>query len=201
VIAAAGAGSRMGAIKALLDLGGLSALERIAGLGLPGFELRNVVVVGHAADEVAREAERLGLAVARNENWEQGQTGSVQTGLAAPEAAGCSRFLLHPVDLPLISSKTYELLAGALLEAPPEAIVATSVAMRRGHPLVFGPELRAAILALPVESSIRDLVADSGAEVRHLSVNDSWIRRDLDRPEDLAAARAYLDSSGDSGSP
>lgn len=202
VILAAGAGSRMGAVKALLDLEGRTALERIARLELPGYRLDTIVVVGHAAEAVRAEAARLGLETVENHDWRAGQTGSLRRGLEAIGPRG--RYLLHPVDLPLVARSSYEALARALDDLDPddqETILVPSHERRRGHPLIFGAGLRRLVLAAGPDRSLRDLVASSGFRIRHVEVDDPQIRRDLDHPEDLAAARAYLRSRGPSTSP
>lgn len=180
----------MGGNKALLDLGGRTALARVASLRLPQ-PCRSVVVVGAEAEAVRVEAASAGLEVVTNAAFDEGQTGSLQCGLRA--LAGCEAFLLHPVDLPLITQDDYDRVLAAHLEgARPDAITVASFAMRRGHPVIFGAVVAERLLALGPDEPARAVLSDPSSPLRHVVVENPWVLRDLDTPADLAAARDAL---------
>src|SRR5256886_3891836 len=86
IVLAAGASSRMGRPKALLDFDGRTALdlilEAVRGQGTP------IVVLGPNHDEIRARVEMDGVQVAYNLEVDSGQTASLRAGLALlpPEA-------------------------------------------------------------------------------------------------------------------
>ena len=94
VVLAAGASSRMGVPKALLDCSGRPLaqlqLERLQAAGCDPVRL----VLGSEADRIAQEVH--GFEVVVNAQWRNGRVGSVQTGLQSVHPfSGC---VLLPVD-------------------------------------------------------------------------------------------------------
>ena len=83
LILAAGAASRFGSPKALALLDGRPLLQHVldvaAGLGLG----RSVLVLGHAADPIARTVDPRGAEVVRNPDPDEGLASSLRVGLAA----------------------------------------------------------------------------------------------------------------------
>ncbi len=198
IILAAGAGSRMGKIKALLPLCGQTALERIAKLEFTPDFTETQVVCGFEADQVAGAAAALGLQSTINENWQKGQTGSLIKGIQACHNA--DYYLLHPVDLPLIEAEDYGALAESMAHDPGRSIYVTSYAQRRGHPIIFNEAIAEKVCALGPDDPLRNLTRAEN-DVGYAQVSNPWVRGDLDVPEDLEKARRHLDSKGESGSP
>lgn len=82
VVLAAGRSSRMGKTKALLEIGGVAALERVAAsLRAAGVE-RMVVVTGHEREVLLPTLERLSLQHVDNPDYDTGMFSSVQVGVA-----------------------------------------------------------------------------------------------------------------------
>ena len=190
LILAAGEGRRMGgAVKALLDIRGKSALERIAELAIG--DGPTWVVTGFAADLVRREAHALGLQTVHNPDWRQGQLSSVQCGLRALDA-DVEAVLIHPVDLPLVRQDDVDrLLEAWRREDEPRPLVAVVTHhRRRGHPLLLHRTLFDEVLDLGDDRSLRDVVRAQGDAILHVPVENPGILRDLDRPEDWRATRS-----------
>lgn len=188
VVTAAGLGRRLGQDKALVGLGGASAIER--------------VVTAHRAagvDEVVvvrrRGAAALpdGLPARIVEGDPPEMIDSVRLGLSAVDAAA-GWILVHPVDYSLACEDgVVTALRRACDRAEPTTrVVAPSLGGRLGHPLALDLRLRAAILD-PETESLRDVVRAQRAHTAYVEVDNPWVRRDLDEPGDLAAARAWLD--------
>lgn len=103
-----------------------------------------------------------------------------------------SGFLLWPVDHPLIRAKTVRL----VLEAAgryPEAIIAPSDGMRRGHPSFFPAWTRDELLAAPLEEGARWVLRRHPECIRHVLVEDPWIIRNINTPEILKEAAHILE--------
>jgi molybdenum cofactor cytidylyltransferase len=192
VILAAGAGRRLSGCKALLDLGGRTALERcletLRAAGLD--ELR--VVLGHQADEVQAAVDLSSVQVVLNPDPDRGQTSSVRLGLGADAGPphGC---LLHTVDHPLVRARDVRALLQAWeARAAGVEVVVPSVDGRRGHPVLLGAGPVAELLALRDEQPAHAVVRRDLDRIEHVVLDAPWTVRDIDRPDDLEAARAEL---------
>ena len=161
VLLAAGASTRMGRPKALLDFDGETALERLldafAGLARP------VVVTGKSSLPTGRAR------VVPNPEPERGQTSSLKAGLRSvpPDAAG---FLFHPVDFPLLSRSDVDRLVAAFLDPryAAKSIFIPSFGLRRGHPVLCRREMAREFLALPDGVPARVAVNRRPERILHL---------------------------------
>ncbi|MFM1871445.1 MAG: hypothetical protein RL398_867 [Planctomycetota bacterium] len=184
VVPAAGLGSRMGADKALLDLGGTTAIERIAATCRAAGVDRLLVVrrQGAAALPAAARAEVVTVPAG----------GEMADSLRAADAAlgaDVDRVLVFPVDHALVTADTALALLAALAR-PSVAIALPLYRERPGHPVamtraVFGKIRRP-------EATLRDLVRADASRVTALPTANPWVRADLDVPDDLRAARNAL---------
>ncbi|KAF0240353.1 MAG: putative MobA-like [Planctomycetota bacterium] len=186
IVLAAGASSRMGTSKALLDFGGRTALDRVldtaAGFG------KAVVVLGSGAEEIEKRCELGRATVVRNSDWAKGMTSSLQTGLKAlPENA--EGFFVWPVDLPLVPAETLRELGMRfwILRQNRRRPIVIPKASRRGHPVLFDRVYADEVLALSSGEPPRTVVDRHAAQVEEIPAGDVTVR-DLDTPEDYARA-------------
>ncbi len=193
VILAAGASSRLGECKALVDLGGLNPLQRLQIAAAALDDKEPVVVTGAHSKEIALAAPKE-LALLDNRDWQAGRTG----GIALACRSRPNRDLvLAPVDTPLVGAEVF----GALLEswlgadAPARGWLGPSIEhegrIRSGHPIVLGRELAAEIAQLDPDMPLRDL-RQRADPLWLVPVQDAAILDDLDTPQDLAALRLRL---------
>ncbi len=194
ILLAAGRGRRMGAPKAHLELAGRSALARCLD-ALAGAGVDRVRLVLHPDDTRAAEvAARADVAVTLvpQAHPERGQTSSLKLALA--DDTGAHRaLLLHTVDHPLVSADDVRTLLAAFdARAPGTALVVPSVSGRRGHPLVFAPEVADEFRGLGDDEPAHRIVRRNDARIVHVVMERPWLVRDLDTPQDLRAARAAL---------
>lgn len=135
VVLAAGASSRMGTPKPLLDWGGKPLVVRAAETALAAGCRPVVVVTGAGGEAVQAAVAHLPVRCVHNPAWQGGQSTSVRAGLAAlPEQVGAALFLL--VDQPFVSAP---LLRG-LIDLHAETlvpIVAPLIDGQRGNPVLF----------------------------------------------------------------
>lgn len=185
VILAAGASSRMGRPKALLDFGGRCALElvldAVAGLAEP------IVVLG--PDRAAVEARVALPRVALNPDPASGQTASLRAGLALlpAEAEG---FAFLPVDVALVTRGHVARLAAAFRAEPGKSVFIPSHRQRRGHPVLCRRELAVEILALESGASARAAVLRDPGRIGYVVFDDAYTLMDMDTQEDYARALA-----------
>lgn len=195
VLLAAGASERLGACKALVDLAGRSALERLLAAGAAVCAPPALVVTGRDHGAIA-EALR-GRDDARalfNAAWRRGRTGGLK--LAVRAAPACD-LVVAPVDVPLVAPATFAALVAAWDAAgrppggwlaPAHAVPGSSAPARPGHPVLAGRELVARALELDDDAPLREL-RGWARPLWTVEVDDGAVLDDLDTPEDLARLR------------
>ena len=180
----------MGTPKALLRYRQESFLDTQIGL-LAGRCETVIVVLGAAAKEI-RAATRRAAVLIENENWETGQTGSLQCGLrAVPRQASGVLFTL--VDHPAVKIGTVDrLLRFGEQEAPPGRLLRVPrYNGQNGHPVWLAQRLIPEFLALGESDAARDVVHAHVGETDFIEVQDPGILTDVDDP---AAYRALLEA-------
>ena len=179
VILAAGASSRMGTPKALLEAGaGESFLDRLAGVFLDA-GCTVYVVLGEDAGPIARASRRGSeITFVLNPDPSRGQLSSLQCGLRAA-MPGASAIFFSPVDAPGISRDTIlvlqDLLAGKDFAIP-------IFEGKRGHPVLMRAACAMEFLHAPDGASARDILHARRASTRFVEVADPGILEDIDDP-------------------
>ncbi len=194
MLLAAGAGTRYGLPKALVDTGSGPWVQRTL-QALGGCDPL-LVVVGARADDVQALLPG-GVEVVRNDDYAQGMGSSLRRGLASlPHVAGpeVDAALIMLVDLPDVGRPVVDRLVFAA--GPPEmarrSLVRATYRGRPGHPVLIGRDHWAGVRAIAT--------GDEGARAylrQHrptpVECGDLASGRDVDRPADPAA-----DHPGDS---
>ena len=203
ILLAAGAGSRMGRGKLLLEVQGEPMLRRAARTALSCCS-PVVVVTGAQHEELAGALSGLGegLVVVRNEDWSSGRVGSVISGIMAlPDAS--KGFLLHHGDMPYVGADVFETLlsvvdgAGALSAGQigqARCLVAAHEG-KAGHPVFFPPAIIPAIKALGGGERLKGLLETWGFSL--VECGSGAVLDDIDTPEDyLQLERKYRTGKG-----
>ena len=180
VVLAAGASSRMGQPKALLELDGKPLIqhlvERLEAQGLEPVIVANAEI---SIDVLLALPER---SVVINPNPDAGRTGSLQCGLKqilnTKGGEKAFRLLVVPVDRPGFSNGTL----AALMEK--DVCSCPAKDGRGGHPLLLMPDDVARIRTAEADTPLRDLCTPERFEVEdlHLHLN-------LDTPADIEVLR------------
>jgi CTP:molybdopterin cytidylyltransferase MocA len=186
IVLSAGSGTRFGTStsttsKLLAELGGRPLLEHAVSAQCAVAELERVVVVlGASADEVRARVELGRAEVVVCERWADGQSASLQCGVAALRDADTVIVTLG--DAPLITPEVIRLFLDQ-----PGGTRATYDGCP-GHPVVLGPDELAAVSGLHGDEGARGLL--SGARTIECGALGSGI--DVDTPEQLGTARELL---------
>lgn len=183
VVLAAGQGKRMGQTKQLLPWGNTTVL---------GQTLRNLrasaahdilVVVGHDAEEVTKEAAVVGVPVIHNPNYAAGEMLSSLKVAVRHVDDDCAAVLVMLADQPMVAPETIDLLLAAFQRGEGE-LIAPVYEGKRGNPVLIGRRYFAELLELPAGGAPRDLLRRHAAEMVSISVETDTTLRDLDRPGD-----------------
>jgi molybdenum cofactor cytidylyltransferase len=183
IVLAAGASSRLGQPKQLLDWRGMPLVRRAALTALAGGLDPVVVVTGAHSAAVTTALDGLPVNISFCENWQNGQSASLKTGLNTalqlrPDL-GSALFLLS--DQPFVSPE----LVGAVVDLfaqnrAPAAV--PRVDGRRANPALFARELFPALLAIEGDMGGRQVLASQ--TVATLDWPDPRILLDIDTLED-----------------
>ncbi len=180
IILAAGASSRMGTPKALLDYRGETFLNRL--IRVLGDVCDPVIVaLGYHAEEIQGSAKGKARFVV-NPDPSRGQFSSLQTALAEVPASA-EGFLFLPVDCPAPEPETVRMVVRALSSSAEPLLVIPRYEGRKGHPLCARRELMAEFLALPPESQAKEVLRKHVERTLYLDTFDAGVLSDIDDPE------------------
>lgn len=174
----------MGRPKPLLPLDGQTYLGTVLAT-LRRSPVGPVVVVLGAEAERVRAAVDLGEAVAvDNPDWPAGMLGSLQAGVGALQriAPSARALMLCLVDTPRFSVATVTAIVTTFLRtgAP---VVQPVFDGEHGHPILLARELWPEILEASGETGPREVVDAHRDRAVEVVVEDPWILRDADTPE------------------
>jgi CTP:molybdopterin cytidylyltransferase MocA len=187
IVLAAGFSSRMGEFKPLLDLAGMTALERTVTLFRTA-GVRDVrVVTGHRAEELAPLLERLDVRIVPNPNYREGMFASVAAG-AETIGEEIKAFFVLPVDLPLVRPATVRKLIEAY-DLERSGIVYPAFMGERGHPPLITGWLAPEIVRWNGAGGLQGILLQWEGVAQEVEVADEQILRDMDTPGDYRRLR------------
>ncbi|PLZ02971.1 molybdopterin-guanine dinucleotide biosynthesis protein MobA [Burkholderia sp. WAC0059] len=138
-----------------------------------------IAVVRPGSETLARALNEAGCSVVFAADATRGMGASLAAGVAASDDA--ETWLVALADMPCIEASTIEAVARAVDGGA--SLVAPYYRGQRGHPVGFGLEHRAALLALDGDEGARALIA--AHPITRIDVDDPGILRDVDTPDDL----------------
>jgi molybdenum cofactor cytidylyltransferase len=180
VILAAGASSRFGQPKLLLEWHGRPLIRHVAEVGLQAGLEPLVVVTGEHDVEISSCLHDMPVIIVHNPEWREGQSTSLHTGLReVPQEAGAVVFLL--ADQPLIPAALIRSLVDehARNLAP---LVAPVVDGQRANPVLFDRTTFLDLMAQSGDVGGRGLF--SKYQAAWVPWHDASARMDVDTPED-----------------
>ncbi len=177
ILLAAGAGSRLGRPKALVEIGGERLAERGVALLRDGGAAPIVVVTGAVAVDLP------GVLAVHNPNWRTGMGSSLSAGLATvPEACGAAVIAL--VDQPLVGPEAVRRLIAAHQAGARVAVASYAGAPR--NPVLIAREHWAEVTALAVgDAGARSFLRAHPDLVTLVECGDTGSPDDLDTRSDL----------------
>lgn len=180
----------MGAFKPLLPFGETTVLERNIDL-FRGAGIQDIrVVIGHKSSELLPLLERLDVTPLPNERYQEGMFSSVLTA-AESLKAGSGAFFLLPVDIPLVSRETVELLARTY-ESSEKGILYPTFQGTRGHPPLISMAYREAVLSWHGNGGLKEMLMQYETDSAMVETGDEGVLLDMDTPEDYERLQKSL---------
>ncbi|MCU0348867.1 MAG: nucleotidyltransferase family protein [Saprospiraceae bacterium] len=181
LILAAGASTRLGQPKQLVQLAGKTLLERACETALSIDNQAVVVVLGAHCEAIKPAIEHLPVKTHVNENWQAGMGSTIAFGMAQlpPDA---DAVLLLLCDQPFVTYDLLENLVGKWRENPSH-VIASAYGGSFGPPAVFGKRYFAELAALNGQQGAKKLM-ERHREQR-LLVDFPEGEMDVDTEEDL----------------
>ena len=184
IVLAAGSSSRMGRSKALLEIDGVTFLERAVET-LSGGGCDPVVVVlaaGEAAGDAGNLARARGARAVENALAGAEQIDSLRVGLESLPADAEAAIAL-PVDHPLASVEVVAALVKTFRSSG-EPIVRPIYRDRPGHPVLFARAIWKELADTVLEHGARDVVHRHAREIRDVPLDERGVVVDIDTPGD-----------------
>jgi molybdenum cofactor cytidylyltransferase len=186
IILSAGASSRMGTEKALLEVpgSGIDFLSAQIALLKPECEIV-FVVVGKNKDTLKPIIDARGAECIVNLNPERGQFSSLQRGLRAVLDYGRNIALVTHVDRLPVAPSTLRALKERFAQVYPRKwMVVPEHDGVHGHPVIAGREMVEAWLRAEPISTARDIEHQHQDRIEYLTVNDANVRANINTPEE-----------------
>lgn len=192
VLLAAGAGSRFiceGPPKVLHPFRGQPLLTwPLAALRDGGVD-HVVVVLGARADEVAAGAPLGDAEAVRCDDWVEGLSASLRTGVRAAAAGGADAVVVALADQPLLDARVVARLIAARAPSHLDALRATYAGVS-GHPTLLESSAFGAVEGLRGDAGARALLEDPAMRVALIACDGLGRPDDVDTPAALARLEA-----------
>jgi molybdenum cofactor cytidylyltransferase len=197
VVLAAGTSSRMGEPKQLLCLGGRTVLgqtlENVRGASVAQI----VLVLGFAADVIARQPEVEGVTLVINGQFSEGMGSSLRTGIAALNP-GIDAALVVLADQPFVRPATLNQLIGGYIESKAQIAIPTYRGFR-GNPVLLDRSVFAEVMAITGDIGCRAIFGSHTDGIVKVPVDDVGVLLDIDSKSDFERLQRF--ASGEAGTP
>ena len=150
-----------------------------------------ILVLGHAADEIAKTVATQDLKIVINPDYQQGMGTSLRSGLAAVSAEAA---LIVLADQPWIRAETLNRLIECHQERKPQIMIPTYKGFR-GNPVLLDRSVFAEVQALNGDVGCRAIFGDHTEGILKLPVDDPGILLDIDSRNDFETMSARLQSA------
>lgn len=195
VILAAGASTRMGTPKQLIEIEGKPLLVHAVEAALASEAWPVVVVLGANAEKIRPVLAKLPIFITENPAWAEGMAASLRAGITTLRqfSRALDAAVIALCDQPGFSADVVARLVAAQ-RATGRSVVAARYARRNGAPALFTREHFAALTALTGEEGARALLNGDPAQVATVELPE--LALDLDTPADVAAWKGRGETDG-----
>ena len=181
ILLAAGSSRRFSSDKLLAPLQDGTPMAARVATTLVAASIDVVAVVRPHASQLTEALTACGARTICCPDADEGMGTSLAWGVAA--AAHWNGWLIALADMPFVAESTVRAIVAAVANGA--VLAAPRYRGQRGHPVGFGAEFRASLLALRGDRGGRDLVMAAGDRLHLVDCDDAGVLTDIDRPEDL----------------
>ncbi len=189
VVLAAGTSSRMGEPKQLLRLGERPVLEQTLENLRAAHVDEIVLVLGFAAETIAKRIAVEGVKVVVNQQYRDGMASSLRAGLAAL-GAEVNGALIVLADQPFVGPATVDQLISQYAESRAQIAIPTYRGFR-GNPVLLDRSVFAEVMAITGDVGCRAIFGDHTEGIVKVPVDDIGILLDIDSKDDLDRLRRF----------
>jgi molybdenum cofactor cytidylyltransferase len=189
IVLAAGLSRRMGQAKLLMPVGGRAIIRYVVESVLAGGVDSVWVVTGPDVEPIEAALAGFEVQIVVNPAPEEGQAGSVRTGIAALPPS-VDAVLIALGDQPSLAPSIIPALLAAR-RASPKLIVAPRYRDGQGNPVLFKREIFPELLRLTGDQGARPIIQKEPARVEWVEL-DLPMPPDVDTPDDYERIRANL---------
>ncbi|MGD8493571.1 MAG: nucleotidyltransferase family protein [Desulfobacterales bacterium] len=187
IILGAGASTRFGQPKQLLRLKDRYLIEWVLGATINTRLKRIILVLGYAHQKIqqalGQKIDHPRLQIKINPHYEDGQSGSLQIGLACvKDTYPAVMFLL--ADQPLVDAVTLNYLLKQFWSSHKNICVPT-YAGRIGNPCIFGSHFYPQIMQISGDIGARRIIQANPEQVQEVQIQNPHFFLDVDTPHDL----------------
>jgi len=191
ILLAAGQSTRMRTNKLLLDMGGVSLVERVVDVLLRTQVDRVIVVVGFEGERVRERLWRKDVRVVYNRHYREGMGASIREGIRHIDQ-GSHGVLIALADHPLLTSNTIDQLLEAYRNTR-KGIVCPTYGGKRGHPVIFNVEkYEKALSQLKGDIGGRAVIESHQDDLLEIPVDSPGVIRDIDLWEDYRESERFI---------
>lgn len=198
VILAAGASTRLGHSKQLLQHAGKTLIQHSVDAAVQLVAAGVVTVLGASADEISKRTEWHAAQVVINYNWSRGMASSIKCGLQAllHRHPHIQAVLLMLCDQPFVSTQHLNNIVATHLRSG-MSIVASRYGYITGVPALFHSTLFPALLLLEGDAGARSLIAQNPHDVAEVAFPQGAV--DIDTPADYHTLKQYDSNLSEQG--
>jgi molybdenum cofactor cytidylyltransferase len=191
IILAAGASTRMGRPKQLLEYNGRSLIQHTVEVAKASVCHPIIVVLGAYAERIKPEIATLSVEAIENSFWHQGMSTSIRIGIETLNKSNCKAeaAILMLCDQLFVSPCLIERLI-EVYRTTSAPIVASEYAQIIGVPALFDRTLFSQLTSLNGDAGARKIIQKYIRQVARVSFPEGII--DLDTPQDYSSAIAKV---------
>ncbi len=187
LILAAGTSSRLGRPKQLLNIEGESLIERVIKESLKTDCQKIAVVLGAHFEKIKKEINNLPVNILMNENWQDGMSSSLQSGIRflTKNSPSPDAVIILLCDQPFVNTALLKKIIHAFQESGKGIIASRYNSKAAGVPVLFSKKYFDIILQQEGQAGAKKLLRQYPEDVAYVEFLEGVF--DIDTEEDLKA--------------
>ncbi len=185
IILAAGASTRLGSPKQLVQIAGRPALQHVVSNATAVAGSSVSVVLGSQASDITRMLQHASASVLINRQWEEGIASSIRCGMSALSSA-CDAVMLVLGDQVAVTASDLKRLMAAW-NGQDSVLAASVYSGQLGVPAIFPRFAYSELMQLRGDQGAKAIINRYASRLMHVPMPNAAY--DLDTPDDVAAMK------------